>query len=216
MKREQVVLCARREKEVWEDGNKELEKVKQDKKWFEWLWYKRVKEEKRETEDVAEWRMYLESGCMGLKDWREMGAVREEKIQWEAALAECLRPVTLPLPLFSISPFFSFTLCPLTSPLLSLLYLCSKYPGAVNSNRSLNDTSLHWQVLSSRATIGKKDLRKDKIGPTNSDNSKRIMARNPFPMVLHCHLVVGAATGYRISSEGYWSLVTVSYITAMW
>lgn len=117
--------------------------------------------------------------------------------------------------LFYLS-FLFFTLCPLTSPLLSLLYLCSKYPGAVNSNRSLNDTSLHWQVLSSCATIGKKDLRKDKIGPTNSDNSKHIMARNSFPMVLHCHLVVDAATGYRISSAGYWSLVTVSYITAMW
>lgn len=126
--------------------------------------------------------------------------MKKEYNEDEAALAACLRPITLLLPLSSISPLLSFSLCPLLSlssslPLSRFLYLCSNYPCAVSSNRSLNDIGLHWQVLSSCATIGKKDLRTDKIGRTNSDNSKHIMARHMFDKVLHCHLVVGSFVG---------------------
>lgn len=122
--------------------------------------------------------------------------MKKEYSEDEAALAACLRPITLLLPLSSISPLLSFSLRPLLSlssslPLSHFHYLCTNYPCAVSSNRSLNDTGVHWQVLSSRATIGKKDLRKDKIGPTNSDNSKHIMARHMPHTVLHCHLVAG-------------------------
>lgn len=130
----------------------------------------------------------------------EERCLKKEYNEDEAALAARLRPITLLLPLSSISPLLSFCLCPLLSlssslPLAHFLYLCSNYPCAVSSNRSLNDTSLYWQVLSSLATIGKKDLRKDKIGPTNSDNSKHIMVRHLFGTVLHCHLVVSGSAG---------------------
>lgn len=131
----------------------------------------------------------------------EKKCLKKEYDEDEAALAAHLRPITLLLlPLASISPLLSHSLCPLLSlspplPLSHFLYRRSNYPCAVSSNRSLNDTSLHWQVLSSRATIGKKDLRKDKIGPTNSDNSKHIMARHLCDTVLHCHLVAGSSAG---------------------
>lgn len=116
---------------------------------------------------------------MGLTDSRECGEASRKEHNEEAALAQRPRPITQPLPFihslflffFLPSPLcFSHMLCPLL--LLSLfshfLDRCSKYPSAVNSNRSFNDTSRHWQVLSPRATIVR-DVRGDKIGATNSD-----------------------------------------------
>lgn len=113
----------------------------------------------------------------------EKYCLKKEYNEDEAALAARLSNYSAATALFYLSSAFLFSVSsPLTFlffPSLShFLYLCSNYPCVVSSNRSLNDTGLQWQVLSSRATIGKKDLRKDKIGPTNSDNSKYIMARH--------------------------------------
>lgn len=191
----------RREREVWEgrdEGTWEGERGR------EVLWMS-VAKWRLKGEERGEWRrrrVWLESGYKGLTgrtDGRE-NCLKKEYNEDEAALAAPLRPITLLLPLSSISPLLPLSLCPLLSlasslPLSHFLYLSSNYPCAVSSNRSLNDTGLHWQVLSSRATIGKKDLRKDKIGPTNSDNSKHEMARHPSDTVLHCHLVAGDSAG---------------------
>lgn len=114
----------------------------------------------------------------------------------------CCYPSLLSLHL-SLSLSVSSPLTFLSSPLSHFLYLSSNYPCAVSSNRSLNDTGLHWQVLSSRATIGKKDLRKDKIGPTNSDNSKHIMAWRTSDAVLHRHLVAGSPAGAPSEDAGH-------------
>lgn len=150
---------------------------------------------------------------MGLTDSRECGEASRKEHNEEAALAQRPRPITQPPP-FIHSLFFFFILrsafptcfCPLL--LLSLfshfLDRCSKYPSAVNSNRSFNDTSRHWQVLSPRATMVR-DVRRDKIGATNSDienthNGEEAGTRaggraGMRPAVLHCHLVFDASTG---------------------
>lgn len=136
------------------------------------------REEEEEDWDAAEWRVWPGSGWMGLTDSRECGEASRKQHNEEAALAQRPRPITQPLLFIHFVLLFFFqsplcishTLCPLL--LLSLfshfLSRCSKYPRAVNSNRSFNDTSRHWQVLSPRATIVR-DARRDKIGATNSD-----------------------------------------------
>lgn len=53
-------------------------------------------------------------------------------------------------------------------------------------------------------------MRKDKIGPTNSDNKEHIMARRCFHTVLHCHLVLGVSTGAPIrDADRYLQSVSV-------
>lgn len=164
-----------------------------------------------EREDAAEWRVCHESGCIGLTDRRE-----QEGTQWRGCISRMSQAdYSAATSFFSLDSAFPSRLCPLLSLSLFSHFLdrCSKYPSAVNSNRSFNDTSRHWQVLSSCATIGK-DLRKDKIGPTNSDNKEHIMARWCFHTVLHCHLVLGILTGAPIrDADCYLQSVTVKPCT---
>lgn len=158
----------------------------------------RWREERREENRANSWNQDI--GLTGSGEgWRE--EVLEEGTQWRWGCISSTSQANYSAAASSLLSLLCLrSRCPLLSLSSSLflshfLYLCSNYPCAVSSNRSLNDTSLHWQVLSSRATIGKKDLRRDKIGPTNSDNSKHIMARCLFDTVLHCHLVASSSAG---------------------
>lgn len=157
--------------------------------------------------------MWPGSGWTRLTDSGECGEASRKQHNEEA------RPITQPLPfIHSVFSFFnlrsaflslshSHTLCPLL--LLSLfshfLDRRSKYPRAVNSNRSFNDSSRHWQVLSPRATIVR-DVRRDKIGATNSaienehnsEEAGRQAGRQPQGrlVVRHCHLVLDVSAGF--------------------
>ena len=196
-------VCKRREREVLEGRDEGTWEGERGQKV---LWMS-VAKWRLKGEEKGEWRrrrVRPESGYKGLTgrtDGRE-GEVLEERIQWRWGCISSTSQAnySAATPLSSISPLLPLSLCPLLSlasslPLSHFLYLSSNYPCAVSSNRSLNDTGLHWQVLSSHATIGKRDLRKDKIGPTNSDNGKHVMARHPPDTVLHCHLVAGDSAG---------------------
>lgn len=121
--------------------------------------------------------MWSAAGCTGLTGIRERVRASRKEHNEEAALAQRPRPITQPLPFIHFLFFFilrsafptCFVLSSYSPPLVShFLDHRSKYPSAVNSNRSFNDTSRHWQVLSARATMVR-DVRRDKIGATNSD-----------------------------------------------
>lgn len=216
-KTKQAVRYARRGRKVWEGADKELEKVRKDTKCFEWVWQRRVKENREGrkrgrggVKSVPWIRMYRVNGR------ERAGGGEQEGTQWRGCISRTSQAdYSAATSFFNLDSAFPSRLCPLLSLSLFSHFLdrCSKYPSAVNSNRSFNDTSRHWQVLSSCATIGR-DLRKDKIGPTNSDNKEHIMARRCFHTVLHCHLVLGVSTGAPIrDADRYLQSVTVKPCT---
>lgn len=203
----------RREKEVRGGRERELEKVKEDRKCFEWVWLRRDSRRRKRrgrTEESGE--SVATNRVCGVNRKERLGgggAALEERIQWRRGCISSTSQANYSAanPLFYLSSGFLLSLCPLLSlslslPLSHFPYLGSNYPCAVSSNRSLYDTGVHWQVLSSFATIGKEDLKEDKIGPTNSDNSKHITAWRMLCTVLHCHLVAGSSAGPPYNGSG--------------
>lgn len=110
----------RREKEVRGGRERELEKVKEDRKCFEWVWLRRDSRRRKRrgrTEESGE-SVATNRVCGVNRKERLGGEEQRSKKEYnedEVALAARLRPITLLLTLSSISPPASFSLCVLSS-----------------------------------------------------------------------------------------------------
>lgn len=90
---------------------------------------------------------------------------KQERDQWRGCISR-----TFQANYFAPSPPFPSIVCSHCSLTFSVSALTIHVLSTARD--PLNDTSLHWRVLSSRATIGKRDPRKDKVEPAKSVNSR--------------------------------------------
>lgn len=119
----------RREREVRGGSERELEKVKEDRKCFEWVRLRREsRRRKGRVRRGGEWGAWLQTGYAGLTDRMGVGggeAALEERTQWRRGCISSTSQANYSAanPLFYLSPAFLLSPCPLLSLSLSLLAL---------------------------------------------------------------------------------------------